>query len=926
MAAEDDEVDIEGIEDDEKTINYKDIIENTSENHFNSRVNLENTTGSFYTEFCDSTSWCLDPNSVLSLEHCEDERSRAMIEKMIMEEELYSHGYGRMLEVPTTPLQSGKNKTSFFNKKVQVSPKPKKSHVNAENLPSTHRKPWTKEEQELFEQGLAKYGRSWTRIAAMIDSRTVLQVKNYANQYFKNKDKVSLPSQPISTNNGTSELPRIESNAKKYSTSPTPAKYSSVTMETKSQVDTGPLVHIEKTVDEDIEVDIDGDSEEETVKVKNESPDDVYEALLKTVSATEDSSGDTEEPLEDGSDLHVNTEGHDKDVAMETTEIAQISDKKENILENEYESNATRDTIENSLNVEWKSNNFLTPISESTDTLTNEDSQRSVLSEATLETSKRHVLKTEKIDYRTSLKIEEKTSINNVPYLSKELGISDAFSQDICAGTSRTKALQPCSTVGEVTSNIPTTTDDKRPTLEDIKIDVDLILEREQVHDLERMFNEEFFMGRSLKTPQRYIKIRNHILDMWDKTKPNYLYKTSVRSGLRNCGDVNSIGRVHAFLEEIGAINVGCSEKPRTRPRQTFEAEKIEETPPMESWTNFLRPRKRRVRYDEGDWIDESQSEGLTISHLPCEEDEEPAKHSQDKATHKKPKLPRNKTSYNPFLLVPCRRFPSASAVPFEVIFQSDALVVIDVHSHLSTTEVIGLLGGTYCATERVLKILRAAPCKSLSTGMQCEMDPVSQTQASEELSSIGLSVVGWYHSHPTFAPSPSVRDIETQGKFQEWFGKGGAPFIGVIASPYNYTNMSNQSQITTLTVSDEWETAGQYRLPYQFDYKIRENVTDWINVVDCIDELELQYQGYKYRMPLTRRYSSSSFTALDKLVESLRTRLRGSEEEKQDFVNELKNIFTSDVDSWSIERGQENATRNAEDVPTVTNEKVVTS
>lgn len=50
---------------------------------------------------------------------------------------------------------------------------------------------------------------------------------------------------------------------------------------------------------------------------------------------------------------------------------------------------------------------------------------------------------------------------------------------------------------------------------------------------------------------------------------------------------------------------------------------------------------------------------------------------------------------------------------------------------------------------------------------MQCEMDPVSQTQASEELASDGLSVVGWYHSHPTFAPNPSVRDIETQGKFQ---------------------------------------------------------------------------------------------------------------------------------------------------------------
>ena len=64
-------------------------------------------------------------------------------------------------------------------------------------------------------------------------------------------------------------------------------------------------------------------------------------------------------------------------------------------------------------------------------------------------------------------------------------------------------------------------------------------------------------------------------------------------------------------------------------------------------------------------------------------------------------------------------------------------------------------------------KVSKAIPCRSLSTGLQCEMDPVSQTQASEDLAHQGLAVVGWYHSHPTFAPFPSVRDIETQAKFQ---------------------------------------------------------------------------------------------------------------------------------------------------------------
>lgn len=41
-------------------------------------------------------------------------------------------------------------------------------------------------------------------------------------------------------------------------------------------------------------------------------------------------------------------------------------------------------------------------------------------------------------------------------------------------------------------------------------------------------------------------------------SKPNYVTKTSIRQGLKNCGDVNCIGRIHNFLEQIGAINFGC--------------------------------------------------------------------------------------------------------------------------------------------------------------------------------------------------------------------------------------------------------------------------------------------------------------------------------------------------------------------------------
>ncbi len=74
---------------------------------------------------------------------------------------------------------------------------------------------------------------------------------------------------------------------------------------------------------------------------------------------------------------------------------------------------------------------------------------------------------------------------------------------------------------------------------------------------------------------------------------------------------------------------------------------------------------------------------------------------------------------------------------------------------------------GLFVIVLMFVQICAAEPCNSLSTGLQCEMDPVSQTQASELLGVQGHSVVGWYHSHPAFDPNPSLRDIDTQAKYQ---------------------------------------------------------------------------------------------------------------------------------------------------------------
>ena len=61
--------------------------------------------------------------------------------------------------------------------------------------------------------------------------------------------------------------------------------------------------------------------------------------------------------------------------------------------------------------------------------------------------------------------------------------------------------------------------------------------------------------------------------------------------------------------------------------------------------------------------------------------------------------------------------------------------------------------------------------------------------QVSAALRLVNLRIVGWYHSHPTFRPDPSIRDVISHHQYQHSPKDSTAkhePFIGVIVSPYN--------------------------------------------------------------------------------------------------------------------------------------------
>jgi hypothetical protein len=91
---------------------------------------------------------------------------------------------------------------------------------------------------------------------------------------------------------------------------------------------------------------------------------------------------------------------------------------------------------------------------------------------------------------------------------------------------------------------------------------------------------------------------------------------------------------------------------------------------------------------------------------------------------------------------------PEEKNQPFTVAVNPTVMFLCDLHSHLATTEVIGLYGGRWDQQNRCLNILAAFPCRSLQTSSysgstDVEMDPASEVQVQELIRRMNMQVVG---------------------------------------------------------------------------------------------------------------------------------------------------------------------------------------
>uniref|UniRef100_A0A8C3TBZ2 Myb-like, SWIRM and MPN domain-containing protein 1 n=1 Tax=Chelydra serpentina TaxID=8475 RepID=A0A8C3TBZ2_CHESE len=756
--------------------------------------------------------WTLDSNI--------SEENKAVIEKMLLEEEYYLSNKSLPEKIWLDQKEGDKKSALAFSSSFRVRSPTKSASCSVK---------WTIEEKELFEQGLAKFGRRWTKIAKLVGSRTVLQVKSYARQYFKNKAKTDDSEKEEQSQYSSSSLP-VEDEGEKV------VAWAPANLRGRADPNLN-AVKIEKLSDDE-EVDITDEMDE---LLSHAPPLEPGKSKLTDIpkSPVQETRGREHTFWSAGYNFAIPQFAEDnfqsaeqsKVEALEFPDIAATCSEKQSVNGDESVKSVYLQFNEFMEKSEQDKKGTFDDIKQLVDQELNED---------------------------------QKDLVNNEMLFHPSCQLDEENQEEA---------------------------EELKPPDQEVEIDRNIILGEE------KQAIPEFFEGRQAKTPERYLKIRNYILDQWERCKPKYLNKTSVRPGLKNCGDVNCIGRIHTYLELIGAINFGCEQAVYNRPQPADKTRSKEGKDTIEAYQlaqrlQSMRTRRRRVRDPWGNWCDAKDLEGQTFEHLSAEE--LARRREEEKLKPAKP----SKGSRQ------IKRFSSC------VLF----------HAHVSMAEVIGLLGGRYSEADRIVEICAAEPCNSLSTGLQCEMDPVSQTQASETLAVRGYSVIGWYHSHPAFDPNPSIRDIDTQAKYQSYFSRGGAMFIGMIISPYNRNNPLPYSQITCLVISDEISSDGSYRLPYKFEVHQMLEEPQWELVFEKTRWIIEKYRLSHSSVPMDKIFHrDSDLTCLQKLLECMRKTL-GKVTNcfiAEEFLTQIENLFLSSYKSEKqINTAEENKNVSPNELP----------
>lgn len=183
---------------------------------------------------------------------------------------------------------------------------------------------------------------------------------------------------------------------------------------------------------------------------------------------------------------------------------------------------------------------------------------------------------------------------------------------------------------------------------------------------------------------------------------------------------------------------------------------------------------------------------------------------------------------------------------PFLVSMSTNAALVMDFHCHLTTSEVVGYLAGHWDVNAHNLAIMHAMPCRSRLSDK--EMAPIVESEIQRAIEQRHLTLVGWYHSHPTAPATPTLRDIDSQLDYEiQMKGNSDAsytPCVGVICSPYNKESSSLESSVVSYWVVPPPENKPfEYGKPMLMSYSV---IQDQYLTQDTLNEMKNCADFYK--------------------------------------------------------------------------------
>lgn len=248
----------------------------------------------------------------------------------------------------------------------------------------------------------------------------------------------------------------------------------------------------------------------------------------------------------------------------------------------------------------------------------------------------------------------------------------------------------------------------------------------------------------------------------------------------------------------------------------------------------------------------------------------------------------------DPQTLVECESFKEMEKVqPFTVSIASNALLLMDFHCHLTTSEVVGYLGGRWNQKTQHLTIVSAFPCRCRLA--DSKKAPMIEEEIRQAISASGLILVGWYHSHPFSQASPSVKDIDCQMSYQLCMKGSGSnyfPCVGVIIAPYNRERTKKESACRMYMVMPPLDDQpSDYGIPMIVKYSLQKNLSVTEELLSEMKAVTDFYRGGPDWIKFRQSWQPT-LTYLDKLKGSLVSKLPEDQMENGTFLEFVQHLI----------------------------------